>query len=134
MPDQSVPARLKTWLNQAGRFGVVGIIGAGLDYLALTQAVAHGASAYATRPFTLALAVIITWWLNRSLTFGALARPSWREFGHYAAITTTGLAIQLAVYWGALALGAPLPLAFIAGIACSVTFSFLRVRRMFSKP
>ena len=98
-----------------------------------TQAVKHGASPYVARPFTLIIAVVVTWWLNRSLTFAAKLPPSWREFGHYAAITTTGLAIQLAVYWGGLYLGAALWLAFIAGIACSVVFSFLRVRRMFAR-
>jgi putative flippase GtrA len=133
MPDPPARTRAIQWLTQASRFGVVGVIGAGLDYLALTQAVAHGASPYAARPFTLVIAVVVTWWLNRSLTFAAKTPPSWREFGHYAAITTTGLAIQLAVYWGGLALGAPIWLAFLTGIASSVVFSFLRVRQMFSK-
>lgn len=127
------PARLIKWLTQASRFGFVGVIGAGLDYLTLIQAVAHGASPYFARPFTLVIAVIVTWWLNRSMTFAAKSPPSWREFGQYAVITTTGLGFQLAVYWGGLGLGAPVWLAFICGIASSVVFSFVRVRRMFSR-
>ena len=133
MPETPTRTRAIQWLTQAGRFGLVGVVGAGLDYLALRAAVAHGASPYAARPFTLVIAIVVTWWLNRRLTFAAPTPPTWREFGHYAAITATGLCLQLAVYWAALYLGAPLPLAFITGIACSVVFSFLRVRRMFSR-
>lgn len=133
MPETPARTRAVQWLTQVGRFGLVGVVGAAPDYLALRLAVAHGVSPYVARPFTLIIAIIVTWWLNRSLTFAARTPPTWREFGHYAAITSAGLAIQLVVYWIALYLGAPIWLAFITGIACSVTFSFLRVRRLFSR-
>ncbi|MGL4542960.1 MAG: GtrA family protein, partial [Polymorphobacter sp.] len=99
--------RTLNWPKQAARFGVVGVLGAGLDYLILSLIVQQGGSPYGARIVSLAGAVVLTWWLNRSLTFVSRSRPSWAEFGRYAAITVTGASIQLVVYWGALYLGAP---------------------------
>jgi putative flippase GtrA len=78
-----------------------------------------------SRPWTnRAAAMVVTWALNRTLTFASETPPNWREFGHYAAV---------AIYWIALALGAPTWAAFILGVGLTAVFSFWRYRRLLGK-
>jgi putative flippase GtrA len=121
-------------MGQAARFAVVGLLGAGVDYGVLRLIMAVGGSRYAGRIVSIAAAMVVTWALNRTLTFAAAAPPSWREFGHYAAVALTSSVLSLVIYWIALALGAPTWAAFILGVGLTAVFSFWRYRGLLGKP
>lgn len=121
-------SRFPAWVGQAGRFGIVGVLSAGLDFGVLSIIVASGGSPYLGRIVSVALSMVFTWGLNRRLTFATAAPPSWAEFGRYIAVALAGIALNLALYWGALWLGAPIWLAFVIGTGLTAVFSFFRYR------
>ncbi len=115
-------------VGQLLRFGLVGGSAAALDFVVLMTVIHFGGSRYFSRVISIAVAMVYTWTLNRRVTFATVAPPSWREFGHYAAVTLAGVSINLAIYSTALYFGAPVPLAFICGTGTAAVFNFLRYR------
>ena len=131
MPVADIPPQPSVWrilLGQLARFGMVGGSAAALDFAILMTVIHFGGSRYFSRFISIAVAMVYTWTLNRRLTFATVAPPSWREFAHYAAVTLTGVSINLAIYSAVLWLGAPVPLAFVAGTGTAAVFNFLRYR------
>lgn len=115
------------------RFGLVGLLAAGLDFGLLVGLVSLGVSPYAARIGSVGVAMVFTWLLNRNLTFAAAAPPSWREFASYAVTSMLGMAINFTVYSAAVYFGAPLWLAFCAGVGVAMVFNFLRYRVLFAR-
>ena len=122
------------WVGQAARFVVVGVLAAGLDYGVLRLIMALGGSRYAGRIVSVAVAVVFTWALNRTLTFATVDPPSWREFRHYVVVALAGSGLNLAIYWLALILGAPTWAAFGLGVGLTAIFSFWRYRKLLHRP
>jgi putative flippase GtrA len=118
--------------GEALRFGVVGVLTAGVDFGLLSAGVALGASYYGARVISVAVAMVAAWWLNRSLTFASDQPPSWREFLHYAGTAAAGALINYAIYSVLIYLGLPLWLAFCAGTGVAAVFNFLRYRVLLS--
>ncbi len=116
--------------GEVARFLFVGGSAALIDYGVLMLAVELGGSRYASRIISVAVAIVYTWLLNRRLTFATATPPSWREFGHYVAVSLAGTMLNLALYSGALWLGAPIWLAFGIGTGCAAVFNFLRYRAL----
>ncbi len=116
--------------SQVLRFLFVGGSAALLDAAVLAVALHFGGSRYLSRPLSLAVSVVYTWWLNRRLTFATAAPPSWREFGHYVAVSLAGVLLNLALYSAALWLRAPIWLAFCIGTGTAAVFNFLRYRAL----
>ena len=123
---------LPDWVGKAARFGVVGGLAAALDYGVLALLVHLGASPYVARIASLAVTVVFTWALNRSVTFRTAAPPSWREFGHYVLVALGGMALNYGIYSGLLLLGAPLWAAFVVGTGVTAVYSFWRYSRVFA--
>jgi putative flippase GtrA len=115
-------------LGQLVRFGLVGGSAAALDFAVLMTVIHFGGSRYFSRVISVGMAMVYTWALNRRLTFATVAAPSWREFGHYVAVTLAGVTINLVLYSTALWVGAPVPLAFVIGTGTAAVFNFLRYR------
>jgi putative flippase GtrA len=76
--------------------------------------------------------VTLTWRLNRALTFAASGPPSWREFGHYLAISLVALLVNYGLYSVALFLRAPVLIALVIGTAGGAAFNFIRYREIFT--
>lgn len=121
---------LRLLARHAVRFGAVGLAAAGVDYGVLMGLVQLGAMPALARLPSTAVALVFTWVFNRRLTFATRAPPSWREFARYAAAALAGIAINLGVYWGALALALPLWLAFVAGTGVAAIYTFLNYRKL----
>jgi putative flippase GtrA len=51
------------------------------------------------RPFSFAVAVTVTWWLNRRYTFSARTPPGVGEWAKYAATNVVGALVNLAVFY-----------------------------------
>ncbi len=120
------------WAAQAARFAIVGGLAFLLDAAILWLMLRAGASPYAGRVVSMAAAVVFTWWLNRRLTFRTAARPTWREFGAYAAQSLLGVAINYGVYSAMLAAGIGVAFALVAGTAVASIVNFFRYRAILS--
>jgi putative flippase GtrA len=118
------------WVGQVIRFGLVGGLAAMLDYGVLWLVVHAGGSRYAARVLSIAVAMLFTWVLNRTLTFRTEAPPTWREFIHYMAVGLSGSLLNLAIYWCLLWLRATTSVAFVAGTLLTAIYSFLRYRSL----
>ena len=116
------------WAGQVARFGIVGGLGFVLDAGVLWLTLRAGASPYAGRVLSIVVTIVFTWWLNRRLTFGTAAAPSWREFGAYVVQSLAGAAVNYAVYAGVLWAGGPVWLALVVGTGIASVFNFFRYR------
>ncbi len=122
---------LPEWVGAAARFGVVGGLATGLDYIVLKLLIWQGMSPYYGRFISVSVSVVFTWLLNRTLTFKVAAPPSWREFGHYVAVAIGGILLNLGIYSGLLWLKVPLTIAFVVATGLTAVYSFLRYRAVF---
>ncbi len=117
--------------SQLRRFLGVGAIGFVVDASVLTAlVVGWGQDPYRARGLSFALAVTVTWYLNRRWAFASRAnRRKTAEYGRYIAIQLTGAIINLSVYTACLGVDPALraypavPLAIGAGVA--MIFNFL---------
>lgn len=116
------------WIGQVVRFGVVGGLAAALDFGILSLIVHFGGSRYSARIVSVAVTLVFTWILNRTMTFATAAAPTWREFAHYTAVAIAGIVLNVAIYWAALGLGAPTWAAFVLGTGIAAVFNFFRYR------
>jgi putative flippase GtrA len=118
------------WLFEVIKFGSVGSLGFCVDAGFLLLLSGFGVSPILGRVLSVAAAVTLTWILNRRLTFGATAPPSWREFTHYVAISLVGFLLNYTAFVIAVWLDAPLILAVAAGTAAGMVFNFFRYRAL----
>ena len=117
-------------------FCVVGGIGFAVDAGALT-ALVHGAGLgpYAARVASFALAVSVTWALNRRWTF-ASATPGSKaaEYGRYFGVQAAGALINLAVYAACIEAAAAFraypTVALAVGSAVALLFNYAAAGRL----
>ena len=121
---------MRALLGEGVRFGVVGLLAFALDAGVLALTLHAGASPYAGRVLSIAVAIVLTYWLNRRLTFRTTTPPSWREFGGYALQSLAGAALNYAVYSGVVAGGGGVPLALVLGTGLAAAFNFVRYRAL----
>jgi len=124
----------RDWRRAAPLFVVVGLIGfvvdAGITSLLVKELAVPAALA---RPPGVAVATIVNFFLNRSLTFQATHLPIWPAFLRYVVVCSAGLAVNYSVYLLGLAIapaiGVPttpgfLPLFVAAGVGVGTIFTF----------
>jgi putative flippase GtrA len=124
------------WRRQAWRFAVIGGVGFVVDAAVLTWLVSlQGWGLYSARAVSFTLAVTVTWYLNRRITFAGRATPHrGREYGRYLSTQTIGALINLGVYvivieaLPMLATRPVIPLAL--GSATALLFNFLAARQL----
>jgi putative flippase GtrA len=118
-----------------GWFLVAGTCGFATDAAVLTGLMALGVGPRAGRLVSFALAMVVTWLINRRRAFGDRAGPpSLAEFGRYAAASSVAAGINLALYMALVTLGGVfadwpvLALAAATAISMCVNFwSYFRV-------
>lgn len=130
------PPLAASLLAQSASFLVVGTIGfvvdAGLFFLLYRLA---GLDILLARALAFSPAVLVTWLLNRTFTFGAARRkdkPAPREFLGYVLLQGGGIGINFAVFYlavhlSALALRFPL-IALALGAGTAMAFNFLGMK------
>ncbi|QFT93662.1 GtrA-like protein [Roseovarius sp. THAF9] len=105
--------------NSFPRFLAVGSIGFVVDAGVLWVLVTLGGDAYLSRGLSFAMAMSVTWALNRRWTFrGARRTALHREYAAYALVQGIGTAINFAVYALMLALLGTGPTAAVVALAC----------------
>jgi putative flippase GtrA len=108
------------------RFLGVGGLGLITDLAIFTLIIAETPHPLLARLVSLAIATLVTWRLNRALTFDRSGRHSADEAMRYAAVAASAQAVSYAVF-AALVVAAPaaLPqLAVIVGAACGALVSY----------
>lgn len=110
------------------RFVMVGIAGFLADN-AVLAALHYGAgtSPFSARVVSMLLATLVTWRLNRSITFASKAPNQATEGLRYLSVVSVSLAINYAVYALVLTLEPHLPpfVGVMAGAAAAMGFSYL---------
>ena len=86
-------------LTQAGRFAAIGAIGFVVDGGILTILnSAYGLNLFYARLVSFSVAVTVTWFLNRQLTFRATPEPG-REWGRYAVVNSIGALLNMGIFF-----------------------------------
>jgi putative flippase GtrA len=100
---------------------------AGLVHL-LTKHTALGP--LTARPAAIAAAMLVSWLINRTITFAETKPPSWAEFGKFAAASFAGQATNFLVYAAILtarpATSPTLAIAAASGVAMGVAYVAFR--------
>jgi putative flippase GtrA len=115
------------------RFVLIGIVGfvadAGMLYLLLQTTTLGAISA---RVGSIAFALLVTWQLNRWLTFGPSSRPIAVEGARYGGIGMATSAVNFAVYSAVLWAAPDLTvfLALVIGSLAALAFSFFGYSRL----
>lgn len=117
-------------LRRFVKFGLVGVVGLGVDTATLYGVIAvSGLSALATRPISFLTAATATWALNRHFTFADAPRDRpLHQWLRFIAANAVGFAVNLATSMGLLAfipfVAAHPFLALAAGSLAGMLFNF----------
>ncbi|MEL7040236.1 MAG: GtrA family protein [Pseudomonadota bacterium] len=118
-------------LVQFGRFGLVGGLGFIVDAGITLLLIALGTGPLLARALAIAVAMFVTWRLNRALTFGASADSQIQEGTRYFIVAIGAALFNFGVYAGLLqffpSLGAFL--AICIAVAASMLISFIGYRK-----
>lgn len=115
-PPEVPPSRLRHW----GGFVAAGVAALMIDAAILTLLTdGFGLSPLAARPFSIAIAMVASWQINRRVTFAVKAPPTFKEFGRFAAVSWAAQALNYAIF-AAILLIHPGTLPVIALIAASL--------------
>jgi putative flippase GtrA len=87
-------------VGQIGRFGVVGMLGFGVDGGVLYALIQSGSGPYLARMVSFPLAVSVTWYLNQNWTFavGNNGTSKGKQYAGYFAVQITGALTNYACY------------------------------------
>lgn len=92
----------RSGLSKLIRFGLVGGIGFVVDAGCLALLIELGGDPFLSRVVSIALAMLVTWRLNRSHTFGASADGQAREAGRYFSVAVSVALLNYGIYSGLL--------------------------------
>jgi putative flippase GtrA len=108
------------------RFLLVGAVGLGVDLAVFTLIPLHVGHPLAVRLLSLALATLVTWRLNRAITFARSGRRQHEEALRYGAVTALAQGISYAVFAALVltALGGLPQLATVLGAAVGALISY----------
>ena len=119
-------------MKKLARFGIVGSIGFLVDGSVLWLLLeATPLGPFLARAIAIAVALVATWYLNRSFTFGASRRSIAVEGFRYGSVGITSAAVNYLIYSGlllSLPILKPLAALVIASIA-AMAFSFFGYSR-----
>lgn len=117
-------------ITHYGGFLAAGIAATLVDLAILNLLALAGISPFLGRFASISIAMVVSWWINRTVTFAVEARPTLSEFGKFAAVSWTAQAVNYAVFAVALlvvpAIGPSL--AVIVGGVVSVGVSYAGFR------
>jgi putative flippase GtrA len=97
-PVDDALRRLVAWLPRPFRFLGVGAIGLTTDILIFTILISYSPRPLLMRLFSLAIATLVTWRLNRALTFDRSGRRQGEEAMRYAMVTAVSQGTSYAVF------------------------------------
>ncbi len=124
--DHDAVRRFAEVLPRPLRFLGVGGLGLITDLAVFTLVIAHGPPPLLARLVSLAVATLVTWRLNRALTFDRSGRRPTDEVVRYAAVAASAQAVSYAVFAVlVVSVLAPVPqLAVLIGAAAGALVSY----------
>ena len=125
----------RTSLSQFGRFAIVGGLGFVIDSCFTLALIHRGIDPYTARVFSIALAMMVTWRLNRALTFETRGSDQAAEGIRYFTVVMIAAVLNYAIYAGLLLSIPTLPplLAIILAIGSVTLLSFAGYRHLVFK-
>jgi putative flippase GtrA len=110
-------------------FAAVGLLGFAVDGGVLSILVQiNGWNPFVSRGASFALAVTVTWLLNRFFVFHTqkdASRRTGSEYGRYLVVQIGGAIVNLGVYWGLLTMAPGLRATPIIALACGAVFGLV---------
>ncbi|WP_083499310.1 GtrA family protein [Thioalkalivibrio nitratireducens] len=89
----------RRWTGEALRFGLVGVVGFGVDALALLAAIhLGGMDLYRARVVSYLAAATTTWFLNRRFTFVSTSTQLGSQWLRFLTVNAAGGAVNYTVY------------------------------------
>ena len=137
-PDSESLRSHSSAFGQFASFAAVGLAGFTVDAAILSALVhAQGWHHYSARAVSFAVAVTVTWYLNRNWVFSRTSDRA-REYGAYFGVQVVGAAINLGTYALVIALIPPLArlpvLPLAAGAALTLLFNYSAASRFVFAP
>ena len=125
----------RTSLSQFGRFAIVGGLGFVIDSCFTLALIHRGIDPYTARILSIALAMMVTWRLNRALTFETRGSDQASEGIRYFTVAIIAAVLNYAIYAGLLISIPALPplLAIIIAIGSVTMLSFVGYRHLVFK-
>jgi putative flippase GtrA len=126
IPDHDPVRRLVEVLPRPLRFLGVGGLGLITDLAVFTAIIGHSPHPLLARVISLAVATVVTWRLNRALTFDRSGRRPADEAMRYAVVAASAQAVSYAVFaaFVVTVFAAAPQLAVIIGAACGALVSY----------
>lgn len=119
------------WLRHYGGFVTAGAVALGVDAVVLTALTeAFGLSPYLARLVSISAAMVVSWQINRRITFAVTEPPTVAEFGRFAAVSWGAQAVNYGVFAAVLVLrpGTPPVIALVAGSLVAMFVSYAGFR------
>lgn len=123
-------ASLSTLIHQSLGFLFAGSCAFVVDTGTLLLLGHFGLPLMAGRIVSIALAMVVAWWLNRWLTFKITSSPTWKEFGKYVALAASAALLNYTLFVILIAtetITQPIAATAIATVI-SMIFSFLGMK------
>lgn len=111
-------------INHYGGFVLAGLSALGVDLAVLAALGWLGVPPLAGRFVSIACAMVVSWAINRRVTFAVAAPPTWREFAAFAGVSWFAQAVNYAVFAAILVLR-PVTEPALAVIAACVVSMFI---------
>lgn len=103
------PARSISRTRHYGGFVLAGLLALTTDGLVLTSLTSVGWHPLLARPLAIAVAMVVSWLVNRRITFAMPGRPTLREYARFAAVSWSAQAVNYLVFGAILIAHPPIP-------------------------
>ena len=126
MPEIAGPTQAKALnpMRHYGGFVLAGLLALATDGLILELLTRAGWHPLAVRPLAIALAMVVSWLINRRVTFAMPGPPTLREYARFAAVSWSAQAVNYAVF-GAILLTRPATAPLLALVLASLVAMFV---------
>jgi putative flippase GtrA len=81
-----------------GGFVLAGLLALTTDGLILSALMSFGWNPLLARPLAIAVAMVVSWQVNRTVSYAVQAPPTFHEFGRFAAVSWTAQAVNYGVF------------------------------------
>lgn len=112
MPETSRPQRWGEPVSRARHYGgfvLAGLLALTTDGIILKVLTSAGWHPLLARPLAIAVAMVVSWLINRRITFAMPGRPSLREYARFAAVSWSAQAVNYLVFGAILIARPPTP-------------------------
>jgi putative flippase GtrA len=124
-------------IRHYGGFVLAGLMAFTAD-AAILEALMRGAalSPFLARPVGISVGMVISWLVNRRVTFAVRTRPTAAEFLHFAAVSWTAQVVNYLIFAAILALvpGTPPFIALVVASAFSMFYAYSGFRYVVFRP